>query len=171
MWESQASSLGPGFDSRCTYAQIKIWPSRQNPTFCRQNAPTFCRCASYPTKLSGKIPYTFRSEYAIKWDGAHGSDNLSCWFLMAFIWRPERKQIFILTPMVTGVGSLATYRLISIAIGLRWQNENRSCCILNKKNNCILIKNKFQRSMPLNLHGHQNSTFLYGQNPGQNISI
>ena len=34
-------------------------PSRQNPTFCRQNSLHFGRCASFPTKLSGKKPKFF----------------------------------------------------------------------------------------------------------------
>ena len=30
-------------------------PSRHNPTFCRLNSLHFCRCASFPTKLSEKL--------------------------------------------------------------------------------------------------------------------
>ena len=52
--------MGPKLDFRSINFCEKIffWPSRQKPTFSAKFL-TFCRCASFPTKLSGKNPTFF----------------------------------------------------------------------------------------------------------------
>ena len=56
------SCVGPEFDSRSLHLfgkRIFFLAFQTNPTFFSAKFPTFCRCASIPTKLSGKNPTFF----------------------------------------------------------------------------------------------------------------